>query len=151
MGTTPLPKHHVIQDFVCPGVNKNKVKPLVCGRGRSPVLYDVSSREVKKSLYYVHLHVPCFRCSNWFSDLRPQASYMATQPPIYAALKVPTVITHPSERCLQWTDDGQLCLTTKSAIYVFVRVLFAWSHSLFLIEHMITLSYSGGSDSWPRN
>ncbi|KAL4064044.1 transcription factor IIIC subunit delta N-term-domain-containing protein [Scleroderma yunnanense] len=44
---------------------------------------------------------------------------MSAQLPIYTALKVPTVLTHPSEGCLQWTDDGQLCLATKSAIYIF--------------------------------
>ncbi|KIM61276.1 hypothetical protein SCLCIDRAFT_16159 [Scleroderma citrinum Foug A] len=44
---------------------------------------------------------------------------MPPQLPIYTAFKVPTVITHPSERCLQWTDDGQLCLATKSAVYIF--------------------------------
>ncbi|KIJ65305.1 hypothetical protein HYDPIDRAFT_89000 [Hydnomerulius pinastri MD-312] len=40
------------------------------------------------------------------------------QLPIYTALSVPTVITHPSAKCLQWSEDGQLCLVTKSAVQV---------------------------------
>ncbi|KAH7920247.1 hypothetical protein BV22DRAFT_1021558 [Leucogyrophana mollusca] len=38
--------------------------------------------------------------------------------PIYTALSVPTVISHPSERCLQWSEDGQACLVTKSAVHI---------------------------------
>ncbi|KAF9220011.1 hypothetical protein BS17DRAFT_854039 [Gyrodon lividus] len=38
--------------------------------------------------------------------------------PIYTALSVPTVITHPSVRCLQWSEDGQLCLATKYAVHI---------------------------------
>ncbi|KAF8835955.1 hypothetical protein BDN67DRAFT_912054 [Paxillus ammoniavirescens] len=41
-----------------------------------------------------------------------------SQLPIYTALSVPTVITHPSVRCLQWSEDGQLCLVTKSSVHI---------------------------------
>ncbi|KAG0698424.1 putative zinc-finger of transcription factor IIIC complex-domain-containing protein [Suillus ampliporus] len=37
---------------------------------------------------------------------------------IYTSLAVPTVILHPSERCLQWSDDGQACITTKAAVHI---------------------------------
>ncbi|OJA09194.1 hypothetical protein AZE42_00702 [Rhizopogon vesiculosus] len=37
---------------------------------------------------------------------------------IYTSLAVPTVISHPSERCLQWSDDGQACITTKAAVHI---------------------------------
>ncbi|THU78751.1 hypothetical protein K435DRAFT_973415 [Dendrothele bispora CBS 962.96] len=37
---------------------------------------------------------------------------------VYTALNVPTVITSPSVKCLQWSPDGQACLASKSAIYV---------------------------------
>ncbi|KAH7882278.1 transcription factor IIIC subunit delta N-term-domain-containing protein, partial [Phlebopus sp. FC_14] len=39
-------------------------------------------------------------------------------PPIYTALSVPTVLTHPSPRCLQWSEEGQLCLVTKYAVHI---------------------------------
>ncbi|KAI9573929.1 transcription factor IIIC subunit delta N-term-domain-containing protein [Boletus coccyginus] len=38
--------------------------------------------------------------------------------PVYTSFNIPTVITHPSVRCLQWSGDGQLCLVTKSAIHI---------------------------------
>ncbi|KAH7910203.1 transcription factor IIIC subunit delta N-term-domain-containing protein [Hygrophoropsis aurantiaca] len=38
--------------------------------------------------------------------------------PIFTALSVPTVISHPSQRCLQWCEDGQICLVTKSAVHI---------------------------------
>ncbi|KAF8552235.1 hypothetical protein OG21DRAFT_1535864 [Imleria badia] len=41
-----------------------------------------------------------------------------SQRPVYTSLNIPTVITHPSVRCLQWSDDGQLCLVTKSAVHI---------------------------------
>ncbi|KAF8141842.1 transcription factor IIIC subunit delta N-term-domain-containing protein [Boletus edulis] len=41
-----------------------------------------------------------------------------SQRPVYSSFNIPTVITHPSVRCLQWSDDGQLCLVTKSAIHI---------------------------------
>ncbi|KAG2358841.1 transcription factor IIIC subunit delta N-term-domain-containing protein [Suillus spraguei] len=37
---------------------------------------------------------------------------------IYTSLAVPTVILNPSERCLQWSDDGQACITTKAAVHI---------------------------------
>ncbi|KAJ8588488.1 hypothetical protein M405DRAFT_740181 [Rhizopogon salebrosus TDB-379] len=37
---------------------------------------------------------------------------------LYTSLVVPTVISHPSERCLQWSDDGQACITTKAAVHI---------------------------------
>lgn len=39
---------------------------------------------------------------------------------VYTILNLPTVITFPSPRCLQWTSDGQLIFVTKSAVYVLV-------------------------------
>ncbi|KAF9244208.1 transcription factor IIIC subunit delta N-term-domain-containing protein [Melanogaster broomeanus] len=41
-----------------------------------------------------------------------------SQLPIYTALSVPTILTHPSIRCLQWSEDGQLCLVTKYAVHI---------------------------------
>ncbi|KAH0836513.1 transcription factor IIIC subunit delta N-term-domain-containing protein [Lanmaoa asiatica] len=41
-----------------------------------------------------------------------------SQRPVYTSFSIPTVITHPSVRCLQWSDDGQLCLVTKSAVHI---------------------------------
>ncbi|KAG6374829.1 transcription factor IIIC subunit delta N-term-domain-containing protein [Boletus reticuloceps] len=41
-----------------------------------------------------------------------------SQRPVYSSFNIPTVITHPSVRCLQWSDDGQLCLVTKSAVHI---------------------------------
>lgn len=40
---------------------------------------------------------------------------------IYTALTVPTVTSHASVKTVQWTPDGQLCLTTKLAAYIMVR------------------------------
>lgn len=37
---------------------------------------------------------------------------------IYTSLAVPTVILNPSERCLQWSGDGQACITTKAAVHI---------------------------------
>ncbi|EIW74796.1 hypothetical protein CONPUDRAFT_169750 [Coniophora puteana RWD-64-598 SS2] len=37
---------------------------------------------------------------------------------IFTALPIPAVITHPSQHCLQWTEDGQICLVTKSAVHI---------------------------------
>ncbi|KAG2040160.1 putative zinc-finger of transcription factor IIIC complex-domain-containing protein [Suillus americanus] len=37
---------------------------------------------------------------------------------IYTSLAVSTVILNPSERCLQWSDDGQACITTKAAVHI---------------------------------
>ncbi|KAI6010591.1 transcription factor IIIC subunit delta N-term-domain-containing protein [Pisolithus marmoratus] len=36
--------------------------------------------------------------------------------PIYTALTLSTVIPH--QNCLEWSDDGQLCVLTKSAVYI---------------------------------
>ncbi|KAF9042996.1 putative zinc-finger of transcription factor IIIC complex-domain-containing protein [Panaeolus papilionaceus] len=38
--------------------------------------------------------------------------------PIYTALNIPTVISWPSTRSLQWSADGQLAFATKSAVYL---------------------------------
>ncbi|KZP30470.1 hypothetical protein FIBSPDRAFT_777198 [Athelia psychrophila] len=38
--------------------------------------------------------------------------------PIYTVLNVPTVVSHPSIHCLQWSGDGQACFVTKSAVYI---------------------------------
>ena len=45
-----------------------------------------------------------------------------SQRPVYTSFNIPTVITHPSARCLQWSDDGQLCLVTKSAVHILVSI-----------------------------
>lgn len=37
---------------------------------------------------------------------------------IYTSLAVTTVILNPSERCLQWSDDGQACITTKATVHI---------------------------------
>ncbi|TEB30888.1 hypothetical protein FA13DRAFT_1754967 [Coprinellus micaceus] len=37
---------------------------------------------------------------------------------VYTILGVPTVISFPSPRCLQWSSGGQLLFITKSAVYV---------------------------------
>jgi len=39
---------------------------------------------------------------------------------IYTSLAVSTVILNPSERCLQWSDDGQACITTKATVHIMV-------------------------------
>ncbi|KAI6139709.1 transcription factor IIIC subunit delta N-term-domain-containing protein [Pisolithus tinctorius] len=36
--------------------------------------------------------------------------------PIYTALTLSTVISY--QNCLEWSDDGQLCVLTKSAVYI---------------------------------
>ncbi|KAF7983711.1 hypothetical protein HWV62_19649 [Athelia sp. TMB] len=38
--------------------------------------------------------------------------------PIHTALNVPTVVSHPSIHCLQWSGDGQVCFVTKSAVHI---------------------------------
>ncbi|KIL65131.1 hypothetical protein M378DRAFT_77284 [Amanita muscaria Koide BX008] len=37
---------------------------------------------------------------------------------IYSALNVPTATSHVALQTVQWTADGQLCLTTKSSAYI---------------------------------
>ncbi|KAI6001282.1 transcription factor IIIC subunit delta N-term-domain-containing protein [Pisolithus albus] len=37
-------------------------------------------------------------------------------PPIYTVLTLSTVIPH--QNCLEWSEDGQLCVLTKSAVYI---------------------------------
>ncbi|KAM6495091.1 putative zinc-finger of transcription factor IIIC complex domain containing protein [Amanita muscaria] len=37
---------------------------------------------------------------------------------IYSALNVPTATSHVALQIVQWTADGQLCLTTKSSAYI---------------------------------
>ncbi|KIY66180.1 hypothetical protein CYLTODRAFT_464179 [Cylindrobasidium torrendii FP15055 ss-10] len=39
-------------------------------------------------------------------------------PPIYSSLSIPAVGARPSPRCVQWTEDGQLIVATKTSIYV---------------------------------
>lgn len=41
---------------------------------------------------------------------------VAMTDPIYTALTLSTVISH--QNCLEWSDDGQLCVLTKSAVYI---------------------------------
>ncbi|EGN93775.1 hypothetical protein SERLA73DRAFT_172058 [Serpula lacrymans var. lacrymans S7.3] len=38
--------------------------------------------------------------------------------PIYTALHVPTLTPHPSINCMQWSEDGQACFITKSAVHI---------------------------------
>lgn len=40
--------------------------------------------------------------------------------PIFTALNVPTVTSHPSVTCLQWSGDGQAAILTKGAVYILV-------------------------------
>ncbi|KAJ3860643.1 transcription factor IIIC subunit delta N-term-domain-containing protein [Lentinula novae-zelandiae] len=37
---------------------------------------------------------------------------------IYTSLNAPNVITSPSVNCLQWSEDGQVFFTSKSAVYI---------------------------------
>lgn len=55
---------------------------------------------------------------------RPDITSLFTmsQRPVYSSFNIPTVITHPSVRCLQWSDDAQLCFVTKSAVHILVRI-----------------------------
>ncbi|KDR79253.1 hypothetical protein GALMADRAFT_93153 [Galerina marginata CBS 339.88] len=39
-------------------------------------------------------------------------------PPIYTALVVPTVTSHPSLKTLQWSADGQVCFVTKNSAFI---------------------------------
>ncbi|KAF5390916.1 hypothetical protein D9757_004058 [Collybiopsis confluens] len=43
--------------------------------------------------------------------------------PVYTSLNVPTLITSPSPNCIQWSQDGQVFFTSKSAIFVMTAEL----------------------------
>jgi len=44
--------------------------------------------------------------------------------PVYTALLVPAVTTHPSLTCVQWSADCQLCFMTKNAAHILVSLQF---------------------------
>ncbi|KAK0478287.1 hypothetical protein IW261DRAFT_217115 [Armillaria novae-zelandiae] len=37
---------------------------------------------------------------------------------VHTALNLPTATSHPSANCVQWSSDGQVVITTKSAVYI---------------------------------
>ena len=45
---------------------------------------------------------------------------MAENRQIYTALSIPVIPLQPSIDCVQWTDDGQIIVASKTAIYVLV-------------------------------
>ncbi|KAH8828110.1 hypothetical protein DL96DRAFT_1145418 [Flagelloscypha sp. PMI_526] len=63
---------------------------------------------------------------------------MTSKATIYTALNVPAVTAYPSPTCLQWSDDGQLYLTTKNAVYIMTP------------QHGITFDTSSAIKSVPQ-
>ncbi|KAF8917721.1 transcription factor IIIC subunit delta N-term-domain-containing protein [Mucidula mucida] len=63
--------------------------------------------------------------------------------PIHTALAVSTATSSPSPNCIQWSDDGQLILATRSAVYIMTP-----EHGInFDLDSLVRSASSNDSDA----